>query len=218
MIDSCRKQIVEEDAGLIADILCTVETDREFLLDLLQTAPDLRDDVLDDPKLVGAIMEEVDKSSISPRLYLYIGLRHFLCKQGLNDRELADYLSTMCVHFLFNTPWGTNNPMMRPDTYVNRVVDILADVTAREDWSRAWCLHSHLGHYLLFFTGLLPQVLHALELQGSLPHDSYETVAKYHFKQASNFDVPGAPICDKLHAHFSSIKKCLNELSISSFL
>jgi hypothetical protein len=218
MIDTCRTQIVEEDASVIADILCTTEKDREPLLDLLRTDPGIRDDILDDPRLVSAVMEISDKSTLSPRLYFYIGIRHFLCKRQLNDKDLADYLSTMCTHFLFDTAWGTNNPMMHPDAYINRVVDILADAVDDEDWNRAWCLHSHLGHYLLFFTGLLPKVLVHLGKHSGMPTDKYESIGRHHFKQASNFDVPRADYCAKLHREFPTIRKCLNELSISSFL
>lgn len=203
---------------MIAGILCTNEKDRAPLLDLLRTESDIRDDILDDPRLVHAFMEIVDKSNLSPRLYFYIGLRHVLCQKKLNDRDLADYLSTMCIHFLFDVPWGTDNPMMHPDTYVNRVVDVLADAVEAEDWNKAWCLHSHLGHYLLFFTGLLPKVLVSLGKHRGVPTDRYESIGRHHFEQASNFDVPSADYCSKLHREFPTIRRCLNELSISSFL
>jgi len=218
MIDSCRKQIAEEDADAIADILCNDEKDRAPLLDLLRNTPDIRDDVLDDPRLVASVMEIADKSTLPPRLYFYVGVRHFLSKKGMNDRELADYLSTMCIHFLFHTPWGTDNPMMHPDLYISRVVEVLSDAVETEDWNKAHCLHSHLGHYLLFFTGLLHKVLKSMIRQGGRPMENYEEIGRAHFKHASNFDVPIADLYEKLHKDFPTIRLCLNELSISSFL
>lgn len=218
MIDNCRKQIVAEDSEAIADILCHNEADRAPLLGLLRDEPDIRDDVLDDPRLVSAVMEIDDKSTLSPRLYFYIGIRHFLCKKGMNDKELADYLSSMCIHFLFSTRWNENNPMIRPDFYIDRVVDILMRATEQKDWAKAWCLHSHLGHYILFFTGLLPNVLLALGSRKCVSRDSYEEIGRHHFKQASYFDVPSAKYCARLHKNFPEIRDCLNQLSISSFL
>jgi hypothetical protein len=218
MIDGSRQQIAAEDASRIADILCTTETDRAPLIDLLRTSPDIRDDILDDPKLVGAIMEITDKTLLSPLLYFYVGIRHYLCKRALNNRDLADYLSTMCVHFLYKTSWRSESQMMCPERYIEQVIELLSKESAEENWDKVWCLHSHLGHYILFFTGLLPRIVKTSEVNGGPSLSSYENIGRDHFNKASTFEIKDAGVYRKLHDHFTEIRECLNELSTSPFL
>jgi hypothetical protein len=218
MIDGCRQQITAEDADRIADILCTSKADRAPLIDLLRTDPGIRDDILDDPKLIGAVMEIEDKSWLSPSLYFYIGIRHYLVRHDLKDRDLADYLGTMCVHFLFQTNWTSKAYMMHPETYIEQIIDSLSDETARENWDKVWCLHSHLGHYLLFFTGLLPRIVKSYEVNGGLPMSTYERIGKMHFGKAAGFEIRNADFYRSLHDHFTTIRECLNELTTGPFL
>src|SRR6185437_3905567 len=57
--------------------------------------------ILDDPRLPGALLRDRRGAHASFPLFSYVLIRHALRRMGEDDRGLADYVSSILVHFGF---------------------------------------------------------------------------------------------------------------------
>jgi len=218
MFDTCRKNIEINDLSYIADILCSTQEDKQGLYKLFREDTDIRDDVLDNPNLSHVIMETEDKGNISPNLFMYVGLRHSLRKRGIYDRDLTDYVASMCIHFMFDMSWKQGSILMTPQDYLTSLEQTLLREEAAEKWERVWCLHAHIGHYILFFTGLLPNVILNKMLDGEPSISHYEFQGSSHFARASKFPLKKEQFFKTLETRFTELRTSLNELATGPFM
>ena len=102
----------------------------------------------------------------SEALFFYVVVRHALRNAGVDDRELADYLSALLLDF------GQRDRAWRIDWHDDQqhryLVDILADLEA-SDGERRFRVMVHLGNYALWLAGLFPDYIAARHLRKAGP-------------------------------------------------
>lgn len=127
------------------------------------------DSILDDPRTLNAVMARRELSTARPELVFYLLVRHALLEDGLTDRIVADYLSTLLLAF------GRAGRAFRvedDEEEFHHLVDIVA-ATADSSGRRAFLLRAHLGEYALWLSGLFPDHIAARVRRRGAPGIAY---------------------------------------------
>lgn len=90
----CRDGLTNNDLAFLQSVLAPDGSAVEALLNLLADPP-MRDQLLDEPAVFQAVLEQPLPINISPRLYFYVLVRHRFNECGLDDRALADYVASL---------------------------------------------------------------------------------------------------------------------------
>jgi hypothetical protein len=100
------------------------------------------DSILDDPRLLDALMESPRGAHASLALFTYVVLRHTLLTLGEQDRTIADYLASLVLQF------GIGGRALRvaevDDEVYTTLAQLLAEVNVSDD-RRAFLVRAHLG-------------------------------------------------------------------------
>src|SRR3954471_10192150 len=95
-----RHHLTRDDAQLAARILARDSGDE--LADLeARLADEGIDALLDDPRLPAALLRHPRAARASFTLFAYVMVRHALRRAGEGDRALADYVTSIVIHFGF---------------------------------------------------------------------------------------------------------------------
>src|SRR3972149_2927947 len=98
ILANVRQQLTRDDAQLALRLVAR-GSDQE----LERVEGELRDHgidaVLDDPRLLVALMEARQGAHASLPLFAYVLVRHALCDAEEPDRGIADYVSSILIHF-----------------------------------------------------------------------------------------------------------------------
>ncbi|MGH2670424.1 MAG: hypothetical protein ACRDH5_15140, partial [bacterium] len=117
------------------------------------------DTLLDDPRLLAGLLTTPQGAHASLPLFAYVVMRHALRDAGADDRMIADYVTSMFLHF------GLRDRAQRigdaDDEVYTTFVDLLADVgngtrSEEQGATRAFLVRTHLGNYALWLSGLFP--------------------------------------------------------------
>src|SRR5215469_11480460 len=95
---NCRARFTAADFQFIVQTLARSPNDRVSLVDLLSDAK-MRDTVLDNPRLVDAILSQAGQLTISSPFYFYVLARHVLQRAQISDRKLCDYIGSLLETF-----------------------------------------------------------------------------------------------------------------------
>jgi hypothetical protein len=128
------------------------------------------DSLLDVPELFERLLTVRSMLLPSEALFFYVVVRHALRTAGLEDRDLADYLSALLLEF------GQRDRAWRVDWNDDQrhryLIDILADLDATAG-DRRFKVMVHLGNYALWLSGLFPDYIAARRLRKAGPDVSY---------------------------------------------
>jgi hypothetical protein len=126
--------------------------------------------LLDVPDLLERLLTVRSMLLPSQALFFYVVVRHALRASGLDDREVADYLSAVLLEF------GQRDRAWRIDWNDDQrhryLVDILADLEATVG-DRRFKVMVHLGNYALWLSGLFPDYIAARRLRKAGPDVRY---------------------------------------------
>ncbi len=141
------------------------------------------DQLLDDPRLLTALLEARQGAHASFALFAYVVVRHALRGAGEEDRMLADYVASIMVHF------GMRDRALRiadaDDQTYDTVAALLGDVEDA-DAQRAFLVRAHLGSYALWLSGLFPDFIETRRWRRGGPDlDYYEEMGRRGFQLAA---------------------------------
>jgi hypothetical protein len=161
-MEACRQRFTDEDFDFLASALGPGQRDT---LEQLMIDPECRDVLLDDPRLRHALVEH-ERFCTSVRFYFYVFLRPLLCKQGVYDRGVADYLAEMLYLFAHSDNWKLfESDWRKPFHEINSLM-----VSAKEaDDQSAYHLNIHLGNYALFVSGMFGDFLQSAQRRHQAP-------------------------------------------------
>ena len=128
------------------------------------------DPLLDAPDLLERLLTVRTMLVPSEALFFYVLIRHALCRAGVDDRDLADYLAALLLDFgRRDRAWRVD---WNDDQQHRYMVDILTDLEATAG-DRRFKVMVHLGNYALWLTGLFPDYIAARRLRKAGPDVSY---------------------------------------------
>ncbi|MDQ3698796.1 MAG: hypothetical protein M3373_12365 [Gemmatimonadota bacterium] len=142
------------------------------------------DAVLDDPRLLAALMQDRLGGHARWTLFCYVVVRHALTQAGETDRVLADYTASILLHFGLQqraTQVGECD-----DERYDTLAALVGDVDG-PDARRNFLVQAHLGNYALWMSGLFPDhIEHRRWRRGGPDLDYYEDLGRRGFEMAAD--------------------------------
>jgi len=181
------------------------------------------DVLLDDPRLLDALLDPHPATRTaghpamhaSDLLFVYVVVRHALLAAELSDRVVADYISSLLVHFgRRDRAWrlGDND-----DATYDTLVAISADV-ATTDARRSFLARVHLGNHALWLSGVFPDfIAYRRARRGGPDLEYYESLGRRGFELAADHRLAAEYGVVSLFAavaqHFARLRIALNGIS-----
>ena len=173
------------------------------------------DALLDDPRLLDALLDAPQAAHASWPMFAYVVVRHALRHAGEDDRAIADYVASVLVQFGMRDRAHRVAPSddQRYDTLAGLVGDV-DDPDAR----RAFLVRAHLGNYALWLSGIFPDYIEYRRWRKGGPElDYYEELGARGYRLAAGHrlaDEHGlAPLYARAAARFPHLRRALNEVS-----
>jgi len=209
---NCRVQFSPEDIEFILGVLGTQAGSPEALRQLLAD-PESRDVILDDERLLRAILERNQCLRISTPFYFYILVRHSFRRSCLKaDRSMADYVASVLAEFSHQERTRCHVRGQPIDYFV----DMLTALQTADD-STSFYIRAHIGNQSLFLSGVFPDRLRfRTETKGAPDLGYYEGLGRTNFRVASDhrlarhYDLDG--IFSNLAERFQETRLALNDL------
>jgi len=173
------------------------------------------DPLLDQPELAERLLAVRSMLVPSETLFFYVLVRQSLLAAGLDEREVADYLSALLLEF------GRRDRASRVDWHDDQshryLVDILADLEATQG-ERRFRVMLHLGNYALWLAGLFPHYIEARRIRRGGPDlDYYDALGRRGYVMASDhaladrFQLEG--LLHTVAERYPTLREALNALS-----
>ncbi len=218
ILANVRQQLGREDAQLALRLIAH-DSGRE--LDRAETV--LReqgiDALLDDSRLLDALVQARQGAHASYALFAYVIVRHALRRAGEEDRTLADYVASIVMHF------GLRDRAIRVAESDDELYHTLADlVGAAEgpDAQRNFLVRAHLGNYALWVSGLFPDLIESRRWRRGGPDlDYFEDLGRRAFQLAADHQLANEHGLATLYAtaaqRFGLLRVALNAVSDTLF-
>jgi hypothetical protein len=128
------------------------------------------DELLDDPRLLPALLEARQGACASYPLFAYVVVRQAMRSVGEEDRVLADYVTAVLLHF------GMRDRATRiagtDDECYETLADLIGDADG-PDPRRTLLVRAHLGNYALWLSGLFPDAIAGRHYRRGAPDLEY---------------------------------------------
>lgn len=211
---NCRVQFAAEDVEFVVSMLGSKLGDTECLVRLLADE-ESRDQILDDPMLLQALLERRGCLRVSTHFYFYVLVRHVFLRAGLQDRGVADYVAEMLATFSCAerarcvVPGQTNS--------LDYFFEMLAALQTADDRT-SFHLRLHIGNYSLFLAGVFPERIRARAEQRGFPDlRYYESLGRAQYRAASDHRLAQryqlTDILGTLSERFQTTRRALNDVS-----
>ncbi len=213
-----RHQLTRDDAQLAARLLARDSGDELAALES-RLADEGIDAILDDPRLPGALARHPRAAHASLALFAYVVIRHALVRAGEKDRGLADYVSSIVLHF------GVRDRAHRiapgDDEIYQALVDLCEDLED-PDARRRFLVQTHLGNYALWLSGLFPDYIEQRRWRRGGPDlEYYEEMGRRGFQLAADHRIAEEHGLSTLYAsaaeRFGTLRVALNNVSDTIF-
>ena len=210
---NCRARFTAADFQFIVRALARSPNDSVSLVDLLSDA-ETRDLVLDNPRLVEAILNNAGHLAISSAFYFYVLARHVLQRGGINDRKLCDYGASLLETFSrANGLQPPHSSEARGRQYISDMLIALTRATAEQ----SFLLRAHVGNYSLFLTGIFHENTQHRSRRGAPDLEFYEQVGRTNYQLVASHSTARRcelnEVFEELADRFHDVRLALNRLS-----
>jgi hypothetical protein len=182
------------------------------------------DTLLDDPRLLAALLDAPLGARASYPLFAYVLVRHALRRVGEADRVLADYAAAVFLHF------GLRDRATRVSEADDEVYTTLADLLrdaerAGDDGAndlaaarRSLLVRAHLGNYALWLSGVFPDFIESRRWRRGGPDlEYYEELGRRGFALAADHRLASqhglAPLYAAAAERFALLRLALTQVS-----
>lgn len=210
---NCRARFTAADFQFIVRTLGRSPNDQVSLVDLLADE-ESRDAVLDNPKLVEAILSQASQLTISSAFYFYVLARHVLQQAQIVDRKLCDYIGSLLENF--SRASGLRPPHAEAESGRQYLSDMLIALT-KATAEQSFLLRAHVGNYSLFVSGIFHENAQQRSRRGAPDLEFYEKVGRTSYQLVAGHST--ARRCElqdvygELAERFHEVRLALNRLS-----
>ena len=183
ILADARRHLTRRDAQLAARLIAS---DSSAELERLEArlADEGIDALLDDPRLPNALLAQRRGALASLPLFMYVMIRHALRRAGEEDRVLADYVTSVLLHFALR---GRAERVAEGDDEVYTALFELSEDVNDPDVRRSFLVRTHLGNYALWLSGLFPDRIEAQRWRRGGPDLQYfEEMGRRGFQLAAD--------------------------------
>jgi hypothetical protein len=210
---NCRERFTASDFDFVVRTLARSQTDSVSLVDLLSDR-DTRDAVLDNPRLIDAILSHAGQLAISSQFYFYVLARHVLRQAGINDRKLCDYVASLLETFSRISGWQA--PHLAQERGRQYISDMLIALT-RATPEQAFLLRAYVGNYALFISGIFHENTQRRSLRGAPDMKFYEQIGRTNYQLVASHATARRcelnDVYEELADRFREVRLALNQLS-----
>ncbi len=210
---NCRARFTAADFDFVVRTLARSRKDHVSLVDLLSDS-ETRDNILDHPRLVAAILSNASHLAISSQFYFYVLARHVLQQAGLTDRKLCDYVGSLLETF------SRANVLRSPHTENEDSRQYLSDMLialTRATPEQAFLLRAHVGNYSLFISGIFHENTQRRSQRGGPDMTFYERIGRTNYQLVSSHATARrcelSDVYGELADRFRDVRLALNQLS-----
>lgn len=210
---NCRARFTAADFHFIVRTLARSPNDQVSLVDLFGDE-ETRDAVLDQPRLVEAILCHGGQLAISSAFYFYVLARHVLQRAGIKDRKLCDYVASLLE--TFSRANGMRAPHMSGDQgqqYLSDMLMALSHATA----AQTFLLRAHVGNYSLFVSGIFHENAQRRSRRGAPDLEFYEKIGRTNYQLVASHSTARRcelnDVFEELADRFHEVRLALNHLS-----
>ena len=211
---NCRVQFAAEDVAFILSVLGARLGDSDCLVKLLADE-DSRDQILDNPALLHALLERGGCLRVSTHFYFYILVRSVFLRADIKDRAVADYVAEVLSEFASAersrcvVP-GQTNPL-------DYFFEMLAALQTADDRT-SFELRLNIGNQSLFLSGVFPERIRSRAERKGFPGLSYyESLGRSQFRAAGDHRLAHryelSAILHTLSDRFDTTRRALNDIS-----
>ena len=211
---NCRERFIASDFDFVVRTLARSQPDHVSLVDLLSDS-ETRDSVLDNPRLVEAILCHAGHLSISSQFYFYVLARHVLREAGINDRKLCDYIASLLETFsrISGMQHSPDLVQTRGRQYISDMLIALTRATPEQ----AFLLRAYVGNYSLFISGIFHENTQRRSFRGAPDLKFYEQVGRTNYQMLSTHATARrcelSDIYEELAERFREVRLALNRLA-----
>ncbi|ALI98327.1 hypothetical protein [Rufibacter tibetensis] len=212
VLANCRAQFTAADFEFVARVLSR-KGSQVSLVELLSD-PECRDEMLDNEVLAKTLSSKKGHVEVSQQLYFYVLARTALRRQGIEDRDLADYLGALL--WRFSTVQSMHSPhekLPHQFHYIAEMLEALTTASAAE----AFLIRVHIGNYALFLSGMFRAWIERRQQRGAPDFSFYEEVGRTSFRTAAHHKLASqlelSQIYHQLAEGFRYARLALNELA-----
>jgi hypothetical protein len=214
VLANVRQQLGRDDAQLALRLIA-----RGSASEYEQAEESLRangiDALLDDARLLSALIEARQGACASLPLFAYVVVRHAMRRVGEHDRVLTDYVASILLHFGLRE--RANKIAEHDDQTYTTLADISADAEGG-DAQRSFFARAHLGNYALWLSGLFPDYVESRRWRRGGPDlDYYEDMGRRGYKLAADHRLAAehglAPLFSAAADRFARLRIALNSIS-----
>ncbi|MEP7344538.1 MAG: hypothetical protein ABI877_04710 [Gemmatimonadaceae bacterium] len=182
IVADTRHRLTRDDAELVLQLIAGGSRDEQLRGESILRDGGI-DELLDDPRLLPALLERRQGSRASLPLLAYVLVREALCRSGERDRGLADYVTSILLHF------GFGGRAQRITAYDDEIYDTLATLLRDVDVgdpTRAFLVRAQLGNYALWLSGIFPDFIESMRFRRGGPDlDYYENMGRRGYELAA---------------------------------
>ena len=173
------------------------------------------DALLDDPRLLQALLVARQGAHSSFALFAYVIVRHALRDAGEDDRLIADYVASILLHF------GLRQRSMKLTEHDDSTYDSLAAISGEldgRDARRAFMASAHMGNYALWLSGMFPDhIEHRRWRRGGPDLGYFDQMGQKGFRMAADHRLAGQHGMTQIFASasekFPTLRRALNNVS-----
>lgn len=218
ILANTRLQMTRDDAQLAIRLISRVSGDPVERIER-RIADEGLDAVLDDPRLARALLNFPAGAHASLPLFAYAMIRSALRGVGEDDRGIADYVTSIVVHF--GLAGRANRIGVADDETYSTLVDLMDDVND-PDANRSFLVRTHLGNYALWLSGMFPDHIEQRRWRRGGPDlDYFEELGRQGFLLAADHKLAEFYGLATLYAtaaeRFGLLRTALNSISDSLF-
>jgi hypothetical protein len=210
---NCRARFTAADFQFIVRTLARSPNESVSLVDLLGDE-ETRDAVLDQPRLVEAILAHGGQLAISSAFYFYVLARHVLRRAEITDRKLCDYVASLLE--TFSRANGLSAPHHAPEQGQQYLSDMLIALT-RASAAETFLLRAHVGNYSLFVSGIFHENAQRRSRRGAPDLEFYEKIGRTNYQLVASHSTARRcelnDVFEELAGRFHEIRLALNHLS-----
>jgi hypothetical protein len=211
---NCRVQFAAEDIAFIVSVLGAKTGDSDCLVRLL-TDEETRDQILDEPALLHALLERGGCLRVSTHFYFYILVRHTFLRSNINDRTVADYVAELLAEFARTE--RTRCVVTGQPNALDYFFEMLAALQTADDRT-SFQIRVHIGNQSLFLSGVFPERIRFRAEKKGFPDLKYfEAIGRSQYRAASDHRLSQryelTSILGTLAERFDATRRALNEIS-----
>jgi hypothetical protein len=214
LLGNVRASLTRDDAQLAIRLLAHGEAREQDAAETRLREEGI-DSLLDDPRLLPAIIESRIGMQVSVRLFWYVVVRRALRRVGEEDRALADYVAAILLHF--GSRGRAERVSETDDQLFNTLAELMGEVDT-PDARRSFLVRQHLGNYALWSCGMFPdRIEHKRWRRGGPDLDYFEEMGRRGFMLAAEHRLAQEHGLDGLlrvaSGRFAALRLALNEVS-----